>query len=124
MFLVFYLDIDVQAVFRVDETTKEILRSWPLSTVRRWAGTADSFVLDFGSFDAEYLNVLTTHGQEMSQLMAEYIDIILNQKKKDDKRALASPRRNVWTFHVRFFSCHCFVSINFVFISCKINILL
>ena len=34
---------------RVDENTKEVLQTWPLTRVRRWAATANLFTL-VGSF--------------------------------------------------------------------------
>ena len=30
---------------RVDENTKEVLKTWPLTTVRRWAASPNSFTL-------------------------------------------------------------------------------
>jgi hypothetical protein len=90
------LGISPEAVFRLDEVTKEFLKTWPLTNVRRWAGSATNFVLDFGGFDETYLNVQTDQGQVMSQLLADYIDVVLNQKKQEDRRAVApAARRNV-----------------------------
>ena len=34
---------------RVDENTKEVLKTWPLTTVRRWAASPNSFTLVGGS---------------------------------------------------------------------------
>ena len=39
------LGITRESVMRVDETTKEVLKTWPLTTVRRWAASPNSFTL-------------------------------------------------------------------------------
>ena len=39
------LGITRESVLRVDENTKEVLKSWPLTTVRRWAASPNSFTL-------------------------------------------------------------------------------
>ena len=82
------LGVSREAVLRVDEATKDFLKIWPLTTVRRWAATASTFIIDFGGFEDAYLSVQTSQGQELSQLIAEYIDVILNQKKQHDRRSV------------------------------------
>eukprot|EP00058_Branchiostoma_floridae_P006923 XP_002592411.1 hypothetical protein BRAFLDRAFT_67277 [Branchiostoma floridae] len=42
------LGITKDSVMRVDEKTKEILKVWPLTTVRRWAASPKSFTLKKG----------------------------------------------------------------------------
>ena len=37
--------INKESVVRVDEKTKEIMKTWPLTTVRRWAASPNSFTL-------------------------------------------------------------------------------
>ena len=39
------LGINKESVVRVDEKTKEIMKYWPLTTVRRWAASPNSFTL-------------------------------------------------------------------------------
>lgn len=39
------LGITRESVLRVDENTKEVLKAWPLTTVRRWAASPNSFTL-------------------------------------------------------------------------------
>ena len=39
------LGINKESVVRVDEKTKEIMKMWPLTTVRRWAASPNSFTL-------------------------------------------------------------------------------
>ena len=39
------LGITRESIMRVDENTKEVLKTWPLTTVRRWAASPNSFTL-------------------------------------------------------------------------------
>ena len=57
---------------------------WPLTTVKRWAASPNSFTLDFGDYSESYYSVQTTEGEQISQLIAGYIDIILKKKKGQD----------------------------------------
>ncbi|XP_078579975.1 uncharacterized protein LOC144864098 isoform X5 [Branchiostoma floridae x Branchiostoma japonicum] len=82
------LGITKDSVMRVDEKTKEILKVWPLTTVRRWAASPKSFTLDFGDYSESYYSVQTTEGETISQLIAGYIDIILRKKKGKDRFGL------------------------------------
>jgi len=82
------LGITKESVMRVDENTKQVLKTWPLTTVRRWAASPNSFTLDFGDYSEAYYSVQTTEGETISQLIAGYIDIII---------------KKVWGWFV----CHC-----------------
>ncbi|XP_037077227.1 LOW QUALITY PROTEIN: talin-2-like [Pollicipes pollicipes] len=78
------LGVTKEAVLRLDEKTKEILKEWPLTTVRRWAASPNTFTLDFGDYTDQYYSVQTTEGEQISQLIAGYIDIILKKQKSKD----------------------------------------
>ncbi|XP_060074093.1 talin-1-like isoform X2 [Ylistrum balloti] len=75
------LGITKESVVRMDEKTKEIMKTWPLTTVRRWAASPNSFTLDFGDYSDAYYSVQTQEGEQISRLIAGYIDIILKRKK-------------------------------------------
>ena len=45
--------------------------------MRRWSSAHNTFTLDFGDYEDDYVNVITDEGEAMSQLIAGYIDIIL-----------------------------------------------
>lgn len=99
------LGITRESVMRVDENTKEVLKTWPLTTVRRWAASPNSFTLvhgfarvdvylgltlhvsfpyclqDFGDYSEAFYSVQTTEGEKISQLIAAYIDIIMTKLK-------------------------------------------
>lgn len=78
------LGVTKDSVLRLDEKTKEIVKTWPLTTVKRWAASPNSFTLDFGDYSDSYYSVQTTEGEQISQLIAGYIDIILKRKKAKD----------------------------------------
>ena len=46
----------------MDEKTKAILKTWPLTKVRRWAAAPSVFTLDFGDYQDQYYSVQTTEG--------------------------------------------------------------
>jgi len=49
--------------------------------LRRWAPTANTFTLDFGDFEDDYLVFQTTEGEAISTLIAGYIDILLKAQQ-------------------------------------------
>ena len=48
------LGVTKDSVLRLDEKTKEILKTWPLTTVRRWAASPNVFTLDFGDYQVHF----------------------------------------------------------------------
>ena len=84
------LGISHESILRFDLVSKELLKAWPLTHVRRWAASSTTFTLDFGGFEEAYLTFLTNEGQAMSKLVAEYVDVILNQRKAEDRRLTVS----------------------------------
>jgi talin len=67
------------------ECTQEIIKTWPLTTLRRWAATPTTFTLDFGDYADAYYSVQTAEGDAISQLIGGYIDIILKRKKEAER---------------------------------------
>ncbi|XP_057190144.1 talin-2a [Triplophysa rosa] len=82
------LGITKESVMRVDEKTKDVVQEWPLTTVKRWAASPKSFTLDFGEYQESYYSLQTTEGEQISQLIAGYIDIILKKKQSKDRFGL------------------------------------
>ncbi|VDP89831.1 unnamed protein product [Echinostoma caproni] len=74
--------VSKESVMRVDEKTKEILETWPLTRIRRWAARSNLFILDFGQYspDGNYA-MQTTEGEQIGQLISGYIDIILRRQR-------------------------------------------
>lgn len=78
------LGVTKNSVLRLDERTKEILKTWPLTTVRRWGASPNTFTLDFGDYADQYYSVQTTEAEQIVQLIAGYIDIIMKKKQNKD----------------------------------------
>lgn len=78
------LGVTKDSVLRLDEKTKEILKTWPLTTVRRWGASPNTFTLDFGDYADQYYSVQTTEAEQIVQLIAGYIDIIMRKKQQKD----------------------------------------
>ena len=79
------LGVTKDSVLRLDEKTKEILKTWPLTTVKRWAASPNVFTLDFGDYQDQYYSVQTTEGEHISALIAGYIDIILKRRTRKER---------------------------------------
>ncbi|XP_074035813.1 talin_middle and talin-RS domain-containing protein rhea isoform X1 [Leptinotarsa decemlineata] len=78
------LGVTKDSVMRLDEKTKEILETWPLTQVRRWGASPNTFTLDFGDYSTSYYSVQTPDGEQIQQIIAGYIDIILKKKQAKD----------------------------------------
>ncbi|KAJ3096387.1 Talin-1 [Phlyctochytrium planicorne] len=79
------LGVTKQSVVRLDVETKDILKEWKLTQLRRWAANANSFTMDFGDYEDSYYTVQTSEGDQISQQISGYIDIILKKKKEAEK---------------------------------------
>ncbi|CAN7975527.1 unnamed protein product, partial [Ixodes persulcatus] len=116
------LGVTKDSVMRLDERTKEIMKVWPLTTVRRWAASPNSFTLDFGDYSESYYSVQTTEGEQISQLIAGYIDIILKKKKAKDHFGIdgdegstmvedsVSPAKSLFLFDSKIFEIRSLIS--------------
>jgi talin len=62
-YLVYRDNSYMKLMFRLDEKTKQIIKTWPLTTVRRWAAAPNVFTLDFGDYQDQYYSVQTTEGK-------------------------------------------------------------
>lgn len=78
------LGVNKDSVLRLDEKTKEILKTWPLTTVKRWGASPNTFTLDFGDYSDQYFSVQTKEAEQIAQIISGYIDIILKKKQAKD----------------------------------------
>ncbi|XP_050433200.1 talin-1 [Adelges cooleyi] len=84
------LGVTKDSVLRLDEKSKEVLQTWPLTSVRRWGASPHTFTLDFGDYSDRYYSVQTTEAEQILQLISGYIDIILKKKKTKDHFGIES----------------------------------
>jgi talin len=68
------------SILKMDAETNEVLQTYPLTHLRRWAASGKTFTLDFGDYEDDYFIVETDEGENISQLIAGYIDIILKAR--------------------------------------------
>lgn len=52
--------------------------------VYRWGASPNTFTLDFGDYHTQYYSVQTTEAEQIQQIIAGYIDIILKKKQAKD----------------------------------------
>ncbi|KAJ3364655.1 Talin-1 [Allomyces javanicus] len=82
------IGITKESIMRVDAETKDVIKQWPLTSLRRWAASPNAFTMDFGDYQDAFYTVQTTQGELMSQLIGGYIDIII-KRKRDAEREIA-----------------------------------
>ena len=70
------MGITKDGILRLDERTKEIMQTWPLEQVKRWAATQNIFTIDFGDYSEGFYSVQTPDGDKISEIVAGYIDLI------------------------------------------------
>ena len=75
------LGITRDSFLRIDPETKEMLTTYPLTHIRRWAATKNNFTLDVGDYSESYLHFTTPDSEKISQLLTGYIDIILKRTR-------------------------------------------
>ncbi|GAM16912.1 hypothetical protein SAMD00019534_000870 [Acytostelium subglobosum LB1] len=75
------LGITRDSVLRLDAETKEVEHEYPLTHLRRWAASPASFTLDFGDYEDDYVSVITSDGEAISQLLSGYIEILMKKRK-------------------------------------------
>ncbi|CAB4054720.1 TLN [Lepeophtheirus salmonis] len=64
----------------VDSKVEYVKLARGLKTFGVWAASPNVFTLDFGDYQDQYYSVQTTEGEQISQLIAGYIDIILKKR--------------------------------------------
>lgn len=89
------LGVSKNSIIRLDEKTKEELQIWPLTTIRRWAASKNSFSLDFGDFENNTYSVLTSESEIIAQLVSGYIELILSKKEKGALQPFSAPTKSV-----------------------------
>ena len=76
------MGITKDGILRLDERTKEIMQTWPLEQVKRWAATQNIFTIDFGDYSEGFYSVQTPDGDKISEIVAGYIDLLAKNKPK------------------------------------------
>ena len=61
----------------------QVVTTWPLTAVRRWANTGSTFSLDLGGYAGSLYSVQTTEGEAISHLISGYVDMTLKRVSTD-----------------------------------------
>jgi len=69
------------SIIRMEYETRRIISEHPFKHLLRWAASPETFTLDFGAYEEEYIVLVTTEGEMISNLIAGYIDIMLKRHR-------------------------------------------
>jgi talin len=75
------IGITRDSFMKIDPETKEVLHTYQLKHIRRWAATKNNFTLDVGDYADSYMHFATPEAEKISQLLSGYIDIILKRTR-------------------------------------------
>ena len=73
------LGVTKDGILRLDEKTKEIIETWPLESVNRWAATQNIFTIDVGECSKGFYSVQTTEGDKISDVVEKYV-VSMNER--------------------------------------------
>ena len=68
-------------IMKINPSNGQVIKEFKLGQMRRWAAAPKSFTLDFGDYDDDVTTLLTDEGEQMSQQIAGYIDILLKKRQ-------------------------------------------
>ena len=86
------LGVTKDGVLRLDENTKEIIQTWPLEQIKRWAATQNILTIDFGDSSDGFYAVQTPDGAKISEIIAVYTDLMKKNKDNDSIRKIQKIR--------------------------------
>ena len=78
------LGVTKDGILRLDEKTKEIIETWPLESVNRWAATQNIFTIDAGEYSKGFYSVQTTEGDKISNVVEKYV-VSMNERKASEE---------------------------------------
>lgn len=57
------------------------MKEYPINHLHRWATSPETFTMDFGAHEEDYVVVVTNEGEAISSLVAGYIDLLLKKQR-------------------------------------------
>eukprot|EP01125_Pyxidicula_operculata_P007800 TRINITY_DN2641_c0_g1_i4.p1 TRINITY_DN2641_c0_g1~~TRINITY_DN2641_c0_g1_i4.p1 ORF type:complete len:2218 (+),score=788.73 TRINITY_DN2641_c0_g1_i4:4631-11284(+) len=79
------LGITREKIMRLDFQTKEVIRQEPLVNLLRWGYLKGKITFDWGENDTEFWTFITEEGEQISNMIGGYIEIIINSRKEGVK---------------------------------------
>jgi len=80
------IGINKDNITRNDPDSREVLQTWPLTHLRRWNATQNTFTFDFGEYETDYFVVSTLEGESISQLIGGYIELLVRKRQRGANR--------------------------------------
>ena len=71
---------------------QKVIKEHPFKHLLRWAASPETFTLDFGTYEDEYVVVVTNEGDAISALIGGYIDLLLKKQKGSTRILLPNNR--------------------------------
>jgi len=68
-------------IIRMEYETRKVIKEYKFTQLQRWAASPETFTMDFGSYEEDYVVVVTKEGEQISNLIAGYIDLLLKRNK-------------------------------------------
>eukprot|EP01119_Soliformovum_irregulare_P005210 TRINITY_DN1675_c0_g1_i1.p1 TRINITY_DN1675_c0_g1~~TRINITY_DN1675_c0_g1_i1.p1 ORF type:complete len:1447 (-),score=577.25 TRINITY_DN1675_c0_g1_i1:61-4401(-) len=84
------------SIIRMEYDTKRVIKEYPFKYLLRWTASPETFTMDFGAHEEDYIVVVTNEGEAISNLIAGYIDLLLKKQRvvptslEDDDGEMAS----------------------------------
>jgi talin len=69
---------------------KKVLNEHPFKHLLRWAASPETFTMDFGAYEEDYVVVVTNEGEAISNLISGYIDLLLKKTRGIDSKGMDS----------------------------------
>jgi len=69
------------SIIRMEYETKRIIKEYPFKYLLRWTASPETFTMDFGAHEEDYIVVVTNEGEAISNLIAGYIDLLLKKQR-------------------------------------------
>ena len=62
--------------FSKDGHLLQIIKFWPITSIKRWKTSDNTFSLDFGDYEDEPYSIQTQEGRQIAQLISGYVELI------------------------------------------------
>jgi len=70
------------SIIRMELETRNVIKDYKFTQLARWAATPETFTLDFGAHEEDFVVVVTQEGEQISHLIQGYIDLILRKREQ------------------------------------------
>ncbi len=68
------------SIIRMEYETKTVIKEYPFKHLLRWAASPETFTMDFGAYEEDYVVVVSNEGEAISNLIAGYVIYISRRR--------------------------------------------